>query len=190
MFRRQPKVFSFETCVLICLSVLVLLSIISVFYNWQKNSVQHHTLALQEKHSELVAQLERLTQQLGSWQKQDSPQSQSQALQSELSAHRFLLQQLGSRLNREQKGFSPYFEGFARQVVQGLWLTRFEVSNGGERVSVSGSTIESQLVADFIRQLSSEPVLQGVKLRLLKLVREHQRDNWLDFTLASNMDKG
>jgi hypothetical protein len=57
------------------------------------------------------------------------------------------------------EGFSRYLAAFARQPVNGLWLTGFTVA--GDDLEVRGRALRAELLPVFIRRLSREDVLKG-----------------------------
>jgi hypothetical protein len=58
-------------------------------------------------------------------------------------------------------GLSPYLESFARQHVEGTWLTRVRVQGGGSAVALDGRTLAPELVPVYLQHLAEERVLQG-----------------------------
>lgn len=78
---------------------------------------------------------------------------------------------LGARLGTMQKlaggalgdtaGHARFLRAFARQSVDGLWLTGITVDGPGTAISVQGRTVDPELVPDFLNRLAREPVLSG-----------------------------
>jgi hypothetical protein len=50
---------------------------------------------------------------------------------------------------------------FAKQSLNGLWLTSFSIDSRSEQLNISGRTLQSELVPEFIARLSNEPALKG-----------------------------
>jgi hypothetical protein len=61
----------------------------------------------------------------------------------------------------DTRGFSTYFRAFARQRIDGLWLTNLDIGANGSRIGVQGNTLQAELVPLYMRRLASEPVMQG-----------------------------
>lgn len=58
-------------------------------------------------------------------------------------------------------GFSGMMQAFARQTVQGVWLTGLAASATGEAMRISGRALSADLIPQYISRLSAEPALQG-----------------------------
>jgi hypothetical protein len=74
----------------------------------------------------------------------------------------------GALGNRE--GFARYMQAFARQALDGLWLTGFTVAGSGE-VAIEGRVLRPELVPAYIQRLNAEPVLKGREFSALELRR-------------------
>lgn len=58
------------------------------------------------------------------------------------------------------KGFADYLRGFARQSVQGVWLTALTIGPGNE-LSIHGRTINQSLLSEYVNRLKTEAALAG-----------------------------
>lgn len=58
-------------------------------------------------------------------------------------------------------GFADYLKGLARHARGGLWLTGFQVEAGGERMALTGRTLDKALVPEYVRALNAEPAFVG-----------------------------
>jgi hypothetical protein len=58
-------------------------------------------------------------------------------------------------------GLSSYLEGFARQHLDGTWLTRVRVQAGGRVIGLDGRALLPDLVPAYIGRLSQEPAFAG-----------------------------
>jgi len=54
-----------------------------------------------------------------------------------------------------------YLRAFARQTVQGLWLTSIQIAEGGGQLTMSGRALQADLVPVLIGRLKQESVLRG-----------------------------
>jgi hypothetical protein len=61
----------------------------------------------------------------------------------------------------DTRGVSDYFRAFARQSVDGLWLTGFSVQNAGADLVVQGRTLDAELVPAYLTGLRRESALRG-----------------------------
>jgi len=74
----------------------------------------------------------------------------------------------GALGNRD--GFARYMQAFARQSLDGLWLTGFSVGGGGD-VTIQGRVVRAELVPTYIQRLNGEPALKGRAFSALEMHR-------------------
>jgi len=67
-------------------------------------------------------------------------------------------------------GYAEYFRAFARQNVEGLWLTRLAIAGPGSEIDVHGRAVQAQLVPGYIARLAAEPVLKGKTFGNLRIL--------------------
>ena len=183
IFRKQRILFSFVVSLQIAtifLLALILLYVVSMrgITSLDKQLQESKTLN-QQRLSQLAKVSGELSKRNG-----DSTQSRVQQLKQELEAERFLLSVLGEVYASHRKGFSGYLEGFSRRVIDGLWITRFDMLNGGASVKLVGGALKPDAVPRFIENLKQEESLRGTKFQILEMDRASGK-NWLNFSLAS-----
>ncbi len=92
------------------------------------------------------------------------------------------------------EGYSEYMRAFARQSVNGLWLTGFDIAGAGTELSIIGRTVRPELVPLFVQHLSGEPVMKGRQFSFLRMSLPEQVKSaakpggdlrYLDFNLQS-----
>ena len=90
-------------------------------------------------------------------------------------------------------GYSEYLRAFARQSIEGLWLTGFSITGAGHRVVIEGRTLRADLVPDYLQKLNREQIIQGSTFAEMQM-RQPARDNgdkktaepaYLEFRLAT-----
>jgi hypothetical protein len=74
---------------------------------------------------------------------------------------------------------------FARQPVQGMWLTKISVSNGGQNVGLQGKTLTSELLPQYLTRLAGEDELNGMSFNVLNLSRPVDPANPLEFSVST-----
>jgi len=80
-----------------------------------------------------------------------------------------LVETLKSGVLGNTHGYSEYMRAFARQVLQGLWLTGFKVSGDATQVSLNGGVINPELLPVYIQHLNKETVMQGKTFSALQM---------------------
>jgi len=84
-------------------------------------------------------------------------------------------------------GFSSYMEGLARQHFEGLWLTSFELQQGGERMALKGVTDKPEWVPRYIRSLGNESVFAGTEFNVFSLEKS-DKGSALVFDVAAVLE--
>lgn len=106
--------------------------------------------------------------------------------------------QRGSLGNTE--GYSGYMRAFARQTVNGLWLTEFGIKGAGKEMHLGGRTLRPELVPTYIQRLNQEASTQGRGFAALEIQRPKveatsgdnppKAPNYLEFRLHSDSAEG
>jgi Tfp pilus assembly protein PilN len=168
MYRKQRALFSSRVSIGICLLVAVCLSLIYLGTIWRG-------AAMASEHTRLVAQRDTSTRRVNelALQLQGKADPVLEAAVAELTAERDRkAQALAALSNREvatTAGFSPQFIGLARQRLNGLWLTRIELS--GAHVALQGVALSEELIPRYVRRLGAEEVFQGTAFQQARLER-------------------
>jgi hypothetical protein len=103
--------------------------------------------------------------------------------------------QSGSLGNTE--GYSGYMRAFARQTVNGLWLTEFGIKGAGKEMHLGGRTLRPELVPAYIQRLNQEAATQGRAFAALEIQQPKEETasgdkqpkvpNYLEFRLHSSI---
>lgn len=86
---------------------------------------------------------------------------QKQAMQQQI------LQTVNQSSATPEKGYAALMRAFAKQSLDGLWLTSFSIDSKSERLNISGRTLDGSLVPEYIDRLGNEPSLKGKKFTSL-----------------------
>lgn len=187
LFRKERKILSFSAIIQVCLIIVAAFTAISAYSMWQVRGLQHNLDRLSAQYQQRLAQLEGITREANTLQVNNTTQSEIQRLEQELNAERRILSLLDGKHLRHIKGFSSYFESFSRQIVNGMWITGFDVAQGGQSVQIRGSSIEPELVPQFLQGLSNERQLSGTQFSVLQMLREDMNYQWIDFVLSTGI---
>ena|SRR3989338_3376992 len=105
-----------------------------------------------------------------------SPQQANQALQDEVrrlekqvAAQAELIEIIKSGAVGNITGYSEYMRAFARQIVQGLWLTGFTVTGDAAQISLSGAALNPALLPAYIQRLGKEDIMRGKTFSTLQM---------------------
>lgn len=158
-----PQVDSFSgRVVLVGLGAIVLLSILA--YAWLAWDTGRLAGQLQRQQGELGAlqsDITRLAQE--SARHKPSPQltAELQSIEGLLAGRNEVMTVLKGGSLGDTKGVSEYFRAFAREKVDGLWLTGFSIVGAGNEISIEGRALKAELVPGYIGMLRREDVLRG-----------------------------
>ena len=133
-----------------------------------------------------------------------SPQQANQALQDEVRRlerqsidQAELIETIKSGAVGNTTGYSEYMRAFARQVIQGLWLTGFKVTGDAAQISLSGGVVNPELLPAYIQRLGKESVMQGKTFTTLQMQQPTAKTGlaavspalrYVEFTLHSSPD--
>jgi hypothetical protein len=72
-----------------------------------------------------------------------------------------ILQTVKQSKANPEKGYAALMRAFAKQSMDGLWLTNFSFDSQSEKLNISGRTLQADLVPEYIARLGLEPALKG-----------------------------
>lgn len=149
----------------------------------------------------LAARLEQERQRLASVSAEYAPRQKNAALEKRISeleeqleGEEAVLEVLQSGRLGNTAGYSGYLRAFARQVVNGLWLTGFSINGAGRDMVIAGRTLRPDLVPAYLLRLNQETVIQGGSFAALEMQQPKpvpgtdgkpaQLPNYLEFRLG------
>ena len=162
----------------------------------------YQTDALTTKAAETEKKLASEQARLTKFTSEYAPQQASAQLQAEikkaeaqLKARQEMVETLkhGGAIGSTE-GYSEYMRAFARQSVNGLWLTGFDIIGAGSEMAIIGRTVRPELVPVYVQRLGREPVMKGRQFASLRISLPQQTTSeakpagnprYLDFSLRS-----
>lgn len=111
--------------------------------------------------AQLQSDVTRLAQQLAARKPDAQLQQELASLDALLMTRNEVLSALQGGALGDTRGVSEYFRAFARQSVEGVWLTSFSISGAGSQIAIQGRTVDAELVPSFLTRLSREETLRG-----------------------------
>ena len=169
IFLKQKKYFSVVT-MLQALGLIVLGS--AVFYAYAAYQVAQLSRQAEESVKRYATEQARLA----SYSNEFSLQRSGQMLEDELKqveaqarAQDAVLTTLKSGAIGNTEGYSEYMRAFARESINGLWLTAFDIVGDGAQMSLSGAVVNPQLVPSYIQRLGKEKIMRGKTFSTLQM---------------------
>ena len=186
MFRRQKKIFSAATMLQTCGIFFLVFSLIYLYGMYQLRPAEKELAYLKQDILALTEKTERLEKQFAPKGKSKLLESEIARLSEELSNRKKVQEILKQQSHGSTGGFSGYLEAFARRHIQGTWLTKVSISNGGQFLGLQGKTLVSELVPAYITQLANEKLLSGRSFNVMEMSRSEKDKNELNFYVSTN----
>ncbi len=186
IFRRQKKVFSAMTMVQISVFFIFVFTAIYVYGQFKIQPVQAQLVRLEQDLIQLKAEVSRLEGRVTGRTQSKLLENEIARLSAELTRRKQIEDLLSSRALGNTAGLSPYLAALARQHVEGTWLTRINIANGGKKLELDGKTLSSELVPVYLGRLAGEALLQGMAFNVMELTRPDEPANHLNFHVGTN----
>lgn len=180
MFRRQEKVFSAAMMIQTIFLFIGLLAVIYFYGQYQINPLERQLMNTNAALVKLRSQVDQYRQTTGQRGKSKLLEDEINRLQKELDERRKVRDILANQQIGSGPGFSDLMEALARQHIQGTWLTAFEISAGGNALSMNGKTLSSGLVPRYLQRLGEESVMSGIAFNNIELQRSAKEDRDAD----------
>jgi hypothetical protein len=174
-------------------SLVLLLMGSALFWGYAIYQVKQMTTLSVEINKTYVTEQGRLAQ----YQAQYSSQQMSQLLADELkqtqaraAAQQSLIDTLKNGALGNTRGYSEYMRAFARQVVNGLWLSGFDITGDATSLSMNGGVLSPDLLPVYVQKLSREKVMQGKTFAALQMQQPKLatgKTHYVEFTLQSEI---
>jgi hypothetical protein len=177
IFLQQKKHFSAVT-MLQALGLLV--AGILAFYGYARYETVQLTRVADESKKQLQSQSELVVQLT----REFSPEGRSKALDDELARlnaqlrqREDLLAMLSTGVLGNTEGFARYLGALARQAVNGVWLTGFNVSGDEAELRISGRVLHADLVPAYLKALNREEVMRGRRVAEMRLTAREEQES-------------
>jgi hypothetical protein len=143
-----------------------------LFYAYAAYQTRQLEQQLEQANKNLVAEQGRLAALTAEFLQQRSGLTVEQELKkvaAEASAQREIINALKSGVIGNTKGYSEYMQAFARQTLNGLWLTGFNIDGDATQMSIRGAALSPELVPGYIMRLNNEQVMRGKTFAFLQM---------------------
>jgi hypothetical protein len=137
---------------------------------WQERNLARQTGESGHAYDQQKQQFTKVTAELSPEKREAELDQDLKSIEAAVASRQSLLRELGAGL-AGPAGYSEYLRAFARQTVQGLWLTGIQITEGGAQLTMSGRALQADLVPVLIGRLKQESVLRGRPLEALVITR-------------------
>lgn len=129
---------------------------------------QKELSTLSAQRSQIAEELSSMNAQLKQTTLLHTPRAPNKALLDEISQleqkevmQQQILQTVNQSATSPDKGYAALMRAFAKQSMDGLWLTNFSFDNKSQKLNISGRTLQAEFVPEYISRLGNEPALKG-----------------------------
>ncbi len=143
-----------------------------LFYGYAFFQTSELKLQIEESNKTLATEQARLAEITSEFLRQRSGMTLEQELrkvETDLAVQREIINTMKSGVLGNTRGYSEYMQAFARQVVNGLWLTGFKIEGDAVQMSMSGAALAPELVPGYIKRLNNEKAMRGKTFTSLQM---------------------
>ena len=169
MYRKQRALFSARVSIGMCLLVGIALTLIYFIAAWRGASLGDEVARLESTRDIATRRVSELAAALQGQGSDPAAEAEVAVLAQERDRKAQALAALALREASGTAGFSPQFIGLARQRLNGLWLTRIELSGG--QLALTGVTLSEELIPRYLGRLGGESVFAGTSFQQARLER-------------------
>jgi hypothetical protein len=158
-----PQVDAFSgRVVLLALGGILLLSLLAyTWLAWDAGRLAGQQQRQQGELSALQSDITRLAQESAGHKPSPQLTAEHQSIEALLAGRNEVMTVLKGGSLGDTRGVSEYFRAFARETVDGLWLTGFSIVGAGNEISIEGRALRAELVPGYIGKLRREEMLRG-----------------------------
>jgi len=189
MFRPQQKPLSASTMLMLTVFFITVFAGIYAYSLQQLGTIETNLSRIDKGTSDLRSQIEKLNKQFPGQADSKLLTLEIARLNKEIEQRREIRTALGRHSLENKRVFSALLESLARKHVQGTWLTRVSIDDGGEALGFEGKTFSSDLVPVYIQQLSEEKSFSGLSFNVLELHRSEKDPMNLDFMVRTKQEQ-
>jgi hypothetical protein len=148
--------------------VVALLAAVAVYANYRADVRQDELRALDAGMKAQRQQVDTLTAALQARKPDPGLLDSLTRARTVLATRQQLVQAFNGGAADAPLGFSESFRGLARQTVDGVWLTGFQLGADGDLV-LRGRLLDQSLLPVYVRRIESEPAFQGRSFAALEM---------------------
>lgn len=199
-FRKQRELF---TALMLVQALAALVLVMISVYGYQYRQVTLLDKQIKTGAASLTQEQARLVKMAAEHaprQKDAVLEKRAAEMEQQLKGEETVLEVLQSGSLGNTQGYSGYMRAFARQTVNGLWLTEFGIKGAGKEMFLGGRTLRPELVPAYIQRLNQETATQGRDFAALEIQRPKMEPaskdkllkvpNYLEFRLHSGITEG
>jgi len=190
ILRRERKIFSAVAMLQIAGLFVAGLMAIYGYGVWKSQALEAEVARLEDQRQAATERVESLGERFPSRQRDPELEARRDRLAAEKERKQKAVQVLSKGRFGNTEGFAGELAALARNRLDGLWLTGLTLYEGGQEMTLRGTTQADYLVPRLLQALSDEAVFTGTEFREARLERDDERSWEVDFVLRTRASKG
>ena len=176
--------FSARQQVMVLAAALVVMAAVAALMWWSNRELIAELTQVQADQRRQAAELEDLQAEKAKKMRIDTVKSELTFLTEDIQFRRQLLANIEPD-SSDRQSFAGYLQGLARQHIEGMWFTDIHLLQGGQQLSLAGSTREPEYLPRYLQKLNAEIVFAGHQFRVFRMNAAEDRPGILDFELRA-----
>lgn len=169
IFLKQKKYFS-SVAMLQALAIMVAgCGLMAGYAQYQVGSLSRESVNSNAQVLAAQTQLKKVVAEYGPKPKSQSLEMKIQKAETELNSIKKVFDVLNRGDIGNTDGYASYFRAFARQSMEGVWLTGLNLSGAGNEIGLQGRTVQPELLPTYINRLKTEGIMQGKSFGTLEM---------------------
>jgi len=146
--------------------VVLLLSTLSV---WRTKALQSDIAALEEDQAGARSTLEQIGRRVRPLGGNQQALDETIKLEALIVAPQSVRELLEKDVFTSKQGYSDFFIALARQSVQGVQLTRVDITGAGKDIEIIGRSTTPERVPRYLQRLSREKIMEGLEFEVFQI---------------------
>ncbi|MBF0311267.1 MAG: hypothetical protein HQL56_17255 [Magnetococcales bacterium] len=174
-----------ENLLLACMGLILILTAISGYMNWQGAVLQESLVMRKEQEKQEALKFAEIVKKYPIRQKSQSLEMELVKLIRDKKGKEQILQMMGGERQDNMHGFSSHLLALVESKVPGVWLDGFGLFDGGRHVLVQASTRSARLVPGYVEKLVAREVFRQNAFRLFDVAPRTDQPEVLTFQLRT-----
>ena len=165
----------------------ILLMLISCYIIYKQHSVNIQLAKLKEEQNSLNQNLDTEKNKIPTEQEIGNLKKELMNLQDLSITREKMYTTLSQIQNKIQPGFSGYLSALATYVIDDIWFTKLEFSDGGNVILLEGKTIAAKNLPKLLYNLGKDPMFSGKKFDSVHIYSKEEDKGILYFNVKTNL---
>lgn len=164
--QRKRDALSLNVVALGLLAIVIIEGALSGYALWYSQTLQKQEAALKAQNQTLLAEVEATRKLLAERKPSAALAKEIGGFAAIIGPREEALEKLRN-INAAEGVYSNVMRGFARQAIEGVWLTEFSAS--ASDLTIRGRLSDSALLPAYVRRLNEEPAFKGRRFLALDM---------------------